>query len=77
MPMTTKTTTVAYIVENATAAGHASLGAMMGASVMLWLSENATAIGALGVIIGIMATIGFKILAYQETVRHNKAIEDE
>ena len=66
----------ASIAAVANTAGNVSAGATIGGGGILYImGQNAPAIGAICVIIGLAATIVFKTIGYMENKRHNKAME--
>lgn len=56
--------------------GNAALTASVsGGGILYLIGQNAPAIGAIAVILGLIGGMYFKWKAHRETVRHNKAIE--
>ena len=61
----------------ANTAGNVSAGATIGGGGILYMmGQNAPAIGAICVIIGLIATIAFKTIGFIELKRHHREIED-
>lgn len=50
-------------------------GTVGGGGMLFWLGQNAPAIGAIAVIVGLATGIYFKWSALREQKRHNKEIE--
>jgi len=74
--MTILTKSSASIAAMANTAGNVSAGATIGGGgILVIMGQNAPAIGAICVIIGLAATMVFKTIGYMELRRHNKAME--
>jgi len=57
-------------------AGNVALSATVGGGgILFWLGQNAPAIGAIAVIVGLLAGIYFKWSVLREQKRHNREIE--
>lgn len=76
MTIITKSSAGAAALANT--AGNVSAGATIGGGGILYMmGQNAPAIGAICVIIGLVATIGFKTIGFIELKRHHREIENE
>jgi hypothetical protein len=74
MGMMTKTS---ILTQSANTIGNVAAGGTIGGGGILYaMGQNAPAIGAVCVVIGLVATIIFKLIAHREVVRHHREIED-
>jgi len=55
--------------------GNTTIAASGGGGVLLWLGDNATGIGALAVLLGLIGGFIFKTLSIYELKRHHKELE--
>lgn len=65
------------LLTKANAGNTVLAGTVGGGGMLFWLGQNAPAIGAIAVIIGLLSGIWFKWSALQETKRHNREIENK
>ena len=78
MPIMAKTTAVTHILTSANTIGNAAIGgSVAGGGILWWFGENATAVGAICVVIGLIAGIIFKIIGHVELKRHHRKIEGD
>lgn len=76
MAAATKGGLVTHITSHANAIGNTTAaGTVFGGGALYWLDEHAAAVGALGVILGLIATIVFKTVGHLEQRRHNREME--
>ncbi len=75
--MTIATKTTAAIASANTIGNAAISGSVAGGGVLWWFGENATAVGAICVVIGLITGIAFKIIGIVELRRHHRELEGD